>query len=214
MTPLRVLVACEESQVVCKAFRALGHEAYSCDILPCSGGHPEWHIQDDVNNHLEDGWDLAIFHPPCTYLANSGVSHLYNKDKTINTDRWQKMKEAARFFQHLWLCNIPRICVENPIMHKHGKYEAGIAQCYDTPEFKQVVQPWMFGHMEQKATCLWLRNLPKLKPTNNVREEMLKLPANKRQRLHYLPPSEDRQRIRSTTFSGLAQAMASQWSNL
>lgn len=212
---MKVLVACEESQVVCKAFRERGHEAYSCDIIPCSGSHPEWHIQDDVLNHLKDGWDLMIGHPPCTYLANSGVCHLYNKDGSRNEERWQKMKEAAQFFQKLWLCtDIPRICIENPVMHHHGKSEAGIRFCYDTDEFKQVVQPWMFGHPEQKATCLWRWNLPKLIPTNNVKSEMLKLPANQRQRIHYMGPSEDRQKNRSRTFKGLAAAMADQWGAL
>jgi hypothetical protein len=208
---MKVLVACEESQVVCKAFRAKGHEAYSCDILPTVGDHPEWHIQDDALNHLHDGWDMLIAHPPCTYLANSGVCHLYNKDGSVNQDRWDKMKKAAEFFRSLWCCPIEKICIENPIMHKHGKHYAGVAFAHDLPEFKQVIQPWMFGHLEQKATCLWRRNLPQLKPTNNVRGEMMKLPDNKRQRLHYMPPSPTRSRDRAVTFQGIADAMAEQW---
>ena len=206
---MRVLVACEFSGRVRDAFLKRGHDAVSCDLLPTEVPGP--HIQDDVLNHLNDGWDMMIAHPPCTYLANSGVSHLYNKDKTINHERWQKMVDAGKFFQKLWLCNIPKICMENPIMHKYGKAEAGISFYYDTIEFRQVIQPWMFGHMEQKATCLWLKNLPKLAPTNNVRDQMMELPDNKRQRLHYLPPSKDRQTIRSRTFPGIAEAMAAQW---
>jgi len=207
---MRVLVACEFSGIVRDAFAARGHDAWSCDLLPTErlGNH----LQGDVLKHLNDGWDLMIAHPPCTYLANSGVSHLYNKDKTINQERWQKMKDAGQFFRHLWCApDIPKICIENPIMHWYGKDEAGVAYAHDKEEFKQIIQPWMFGHPEQKATCLWLRNLPKLKPTNNVREEMMKLPDNQRQRMHYLPPSPDRQTIRSRTFPGIAAAMAEQW---
>lgn len=206
---MKVLVACEVSGIVRDAFKAKGHDAWSCDLLPTE--RPGQHIQDDVLNHLGERWDLMIAHPPCTYLANSGVCHLYNKDGSINQDRWQKMKEAAAFFQRLWFSPIPKIAIENPIMHHWGKREAGVWACYDTSKFKQVIQPWMFGHPEQKATCLWLKNLPKLEPTNDVRKEMLKLPDNKRQRLHYLPPSKDRQRIRSQTFQGIADAMATQW---
>ena len=206
---MRVLVACEFSGIVRDAFAAKGHDAWSCDLLPSE--RPGQHIQDDVLKHLNDGWDLMIAHPPCTYLANSGVCHLYNKDGSFNQERWQKMKEAAAFFRHLLLCDIPQICMENPVMHHWGKEEAGIRFCYDSPKYKQVIQPWMFGHLEQKATCLWLKGLPHLKPTNNVREQMLKLPDNKRQRLHYLPPSKDRQKIRSYTYPGIAAAMADQW---
>jgi hypothetical protein len=221
---MKVLVACEESQVVCKAFRAKGHEAYSCDILQCSGGHPEWHIQDDVLNVLKQGgtpqvpsrypvgWDLMIAHPPCTYLANSGVSHLYNKDKTINQERWEKMKMAAHFFQKLWLCDIPKVCIENPIMHGYGKAEAGIRFCYDAPEFKQVIQPWMFGEDASKATCLWLRNLPKLISTDI-------LPGGRKARRsnqtasgqNKLGPSPTRAAERARTYPKIAEAMADQW---
>lgn len=209
---MKILIACEESQVVCKAFRAKGHEAYSCDILPCSGGHPEWHIHDKIehvltrtHSHTQNGdlvvhitWDLMIGHPECRYMANSGVCHI----KTDPT-RLAKVELAHNFFMMLWNANIPRICLENPIPHKYAKL----------PKYTQIIQPWMFGHMEQKATCLWLKNLPPLKETNNVREEMMKLPDNQRQRLHYLPPSKDRQRIRSTTFWGFAEGMAAQWSD-
>jgi hypothetical protein len=111
---MRILIACEESQEVCKAFREIGFEAFSCDILPASGGHPEWHIQDDVLKHLGDGWDMMIAHPPCTYLANSGVCWLYNKDGSKNIERWEKLKYGAEFFRTLLFANIPFIAVENP----------------------------------------------------------------------------------------------------
>jgi hypothetical protein len=217
---VKVLVACEESQVVCNAFRAMGHEAYSCDLLPTRGDHPEWHIQGDVlsvivrdavQNVIQENsggsdWDLMIAHPPCTYLCNSGVRWLYNKDGTINKERCSKMKDAANFFRHLWLCNIPRICIENPIMHGLGKYEAGVAQCYDTSEFKQIIQPWQFGHGETKATCLWLKNLPKLIPT--------KIVDGREHRIHKMAPGPNRARNRATTYQGIANAMAEQWGNL
>jgi hypothetical protein len=214
---MKVLVACEESQVVCQAFRDKGHEAYSCDIKPTRGKHPEWHIQgdalsiitrDSVQNVLRENaggsdWDLLIAHPPCTYLCNSGVRWLYNKDGTINKERYSKMKDAAIFFRHLWLCNITRICIENPIMHGLGKYEAGVAQCYDTPEFKQIIQPWQYGHGETKATCLWLKNLPKLRPTNIV--------PGREPRVHHMSPGPNRSRDRAVTYTGIANAMADQW---
>ena len=213
MAGVKVLVACEFSGRVRDAFRVLGHDAVSCDLLPSETPGP--HIQDDVLKHLDDGWDMMIAHPPCTYLANSGVCHLYNKDGSFNQNRWKKMKEAAQFFKKLWLCtSIPRICMENPVMHKWGKSEAGILYCYDTDEFNQVIQPWMFGHPEQKATCLWLQNLPKLTPSNNVKKEMLKLPRSERQRIHWMGPSEDRQKNRSRTYLGIAAAMAAQWGAL
>lgn len=190
---MRVLVACEESQEVCKAFRAKGHEAYSCDILPCSGGHPEWHIEGDAVKVLYgQEWDLVIAHPPCTYLCNSGVCWLYNKDGSHNIDRQNKMIDASEFF-HQFLSYGGKICIENPIPHKY----AGL------PKYSQIIQPWQFGHGETKATCLWLKGLPLLQPTNIV--------EGREQRLHRLPPSPDRAKLRSKTFPGIAAAMANQW---
>ena len=162
---MKVLVACEFSGVVRDAFIERGHDAVSCDLIQSERHGP--HIVGDVSNHLGDGWDLLIAHPPCTYLANSGVSWLV-RGGVVNRTRWELMVSAARFFQKLWLCDIERVCIENPVMHKHAKHAAGIAYCYDTSEYKQIIHPWMFGHPESKATCLWLRNLPKLKETNNV----------------------------------------------
>ena len=194
---MRVLVACEYSGTVRDAFIQAGHEAMSCDLLPTDNPGP--HYQGDVFDVIDDGWDLMIAHPPCTYLANSGVSWLHRQE-----GRWGNMEEGASFFRQLLDADIPMIAVENPIMHKYAVEIIGRRQ-------DQVVQPWMFGHPEQKATCLWLKGLPKLVETNNVREEMMGMSDAERPRLHWLPPSQDRWKIRSTTFQGMADAMAEQW---
>jgi len=194
---MKVLVACEFSGIVRQAFRDKGHDAWSCDILP-SDDNSSFHIQDDVMNHLDKDWDLMIAHPPCTFLSNSGVCWLH-KDPS----RWKKLSDGCKFFNLLKNTKIPRIAVENPIPHKYAKSEIG--------DYSQIIQPYQFGHLERKATCLWLKNLPKLTHTDNVFDEMKKLPKNKQQRLHYLPPSKDRAKIRSTTFKGIADAMADQW---
>lgn len=191
-----VLVACEFSGVVREAFVKQGHYAMSCDLLPTD--IPGNHYQGDVIDTLDDGWDLMIAHPPCTYLANSGVRWLYNKDGSRNEERWQNMLEAAEFFKTLLNAKIPMIAVENPIQHKYAR------ELINFP-YTQIIQPWMFGHGETKATCLWLKNLPPLVPTNVV--------DGREGRIHRLPPSEDRWKIRSTTFQGIAEAMAHQWSN-
>ena len=198
---MRVLVACEYSGTVREAFAALGHDAMSCDLLPTDvAGN---HYQGSVFDVLGDGWDLMIAHPPCTYLTNSGVTWLHR-----DPQRWGRLDEGAAFFKALLNADIPRIAVENPIMHKYAKEGiGGVRQ-------SQVVQPYMFGHMEQKATCLWLKGLPLLAPTNNVKNEMMALPKNQRERLHYLPPSPTRWKERSKTFDGIAQAMAQQWGSV
>lgn len=195
---MKVLIACEFSGVVREAFKRKGHNAWSCDLLPTEikGKHYTMDVRRALNSQ---DWDLIIAHPPCTYLSNSGVMWLH-KDKS----RWQKMRDAAKFFKMFLDLDCKKICVENPIMHKYGKEIIGVNQT-------QVIQPWMFGHTEQKATCLWLKGLPELKPTKNVKEKMMKLPDRERQRLHYLPPSKDRQKLRSITFQGIAEAMAEQW---
>ena len=195
---MRVLVACEYSGKVREAFRKLGHDAWSCDLLPADDGS-EYHIQGDVLEQLDKGWDLMIAHPPCTYLTNAGVSWLYKKE-----GRWDDMREGAEFFKALLNAPIPKIAVENPIMHKYAVEIIGRRQ-------DQVIQPWMFGHMEQKATCLWLKGLPLIVPTNNVKDDMMKLDSKVRQRLHYLPPSKDRWKLRSETYQGIADAFAAQW---
>jgi hypothetical protein len=197
---MRVLVACEYSATVRDAFRARGFDAWSCDLLPTEGD-PRWHIQGDALNIIDrQQWDLLIAHPPCTYMTNSGVCHLHT-DPT----RWTKLDDAATFFRALWAAPVKAVAIENPVMHKYAKERiGGMRQA-------QTIQPYQFGHMEQKATCLWLRGLPKLKPTSDLRDATRALPDNERQRLHYLPPSADRWKLRSTTFQGIADAMADQW---
>lgn len=199
---MKVLIACEYSGTVRDAFIKLGHDAISCDLLPSDKPGP--HYQGNVFDIVNDGFDLMIAHPPCTYLCNSGVTHLYNKDKTKNQKRWLDMRDGALFFRKLLESNIPKICIENPVMHGHAKRIINQNQT-------QIIQPWMFGHTESKATCLWLKGLAPLEETNNVKEDMLKLPKNQQQRLHYLPPGPDRWKLRSTTFQGIADAMAEQW---
>lgn len=198
---MKVLVACEYSGRVRDAFIAKGHDAMSCDLLPTDADGP--HYQGDVFDLDLRQFDLMIAHPPCTYLTNSGVTWLHR-----DPDRWAKLDEGAAFFKALLDANVPRIAIENPIMHKYAKERiGGVKQT-------QVIQPWMFGHMEQKATCLWLKGLPALHETRNVKAEMMALPDNERQRLHYLPPSADRWKLRSTTYQGIADAMAEQWGAL
>ncbi len=192
---MKILIACEESQEVCKAFRELGHDAYSCDTLSCSGGHPEWHIMNDVLNILgknlwnqNKGWDLMIAHPPCTYLAVSGARWFKN--------RIDKQEKALWFVMQLMNAPIKQICIENPI--------SVISTRIQKPD--QIIQPWMFGHGEIKATCLWLKNLPELKSTNIVK--------GREARIHKMPPSKDRSKLRSRTYPGIAKAMAEQWGNV
>ena len=199
--PLNVLVACEYSGKVRDAFAKLGHNAMSCDLLPSDspdGNHYKGDVSKVLNSDIR--WDLLIGHPPCTFLSNSGVSWLHKSE-----GRWGDMRRGARFFKYLWESDIKHIAIENPIMHGYAKKIIGGTQ-------SQVVQPFHFGHKECKATCLWLKNLPDLVPTDNVKDETMALPARDRQRLHYLPPSPERAKLRSETYQGLADAMAVQWS--
>jgi hypothetical protein len=195
-----ILIGCEYSGTVREAFKKLGFNSWSCDLLPTD--IPGQHFQCDVREILHKNWDLAIFHPSCTYLTNSGVCHL----KT-DPSRWAKLDEAGEFFRLLLNAPIPRIAIENPIPHKYAVERIG-------RKYDQIIQPWQFGHTESKATCLWLKNLPKLVETNNVKAEMMLLPDRERQRLHYLPPSPDRWKIRSKTYQGIADAIADQWSKV
>jgi len=213
---MKILVACEESQAITKEFRALGHEAYSCDILPCSGGHPEWHLQGDVFGFVDQGWDLMVAHPPCTYLSVSGARHLYNKDGSKNLERYKNQREALDFVEKLMACDIPRIAIENPV--------SVISSQIRKPD--QIVQPWMFGDSASKTTCLWLKNLPKLVATNVVEKgefkEWIDKKSGKKKRqatwyydaLINAKTPEERRSLRSKTFKGIAQAIASQWGNL
>ena len=189
-----MLIACEESGTVRDAFIKLGHNAISCDILDTSSHGP--HIKGNVIDVLNMEWDLIIAHPPCTYLCNSGVCHL--KDNPV---RMMAVNAAVEFFKDIQGAKCPRICIENPIPHKYGLGKT----------YSQIIHPYQFGHLERKATCLWLKGLPKLVETNNVKEEMLKLPKSKSQRLHYMSPGPERAKLRSKTFPGIAKAMAEQW---
>lgn len=192
----KILIACEESQTVCKAFRNKGFEAFSSDILPCSGGHPEWHIQGDVLEILNDGWDMMIAHPPCTHLSVSGARWFKEGVKPIYLQ-----DEAAIFFMQLINANIKYIAVENPICVMSTKYRK--------PD--QIINPFQFGHPEQKKTSLWLKNLPKLIETNNVYEYMMTLPIKERTRIHWMGSNKSKER--SKTYTGIAEAMAEQWGN-
>lgn len=209
---MNILIACEESQRVCIAFRDKGHNAFSCDILPCSGGHPEWHICGDVlpllngncdfytmddKFHIIDGkWDLIIAHPPCTYLSNAGARFLYPKG-VLNQDRLKLGLAAKEFFMAFYNADCEKICIENPTP----------SRVYCLPQYSQVIQPWMFGHPVQKRTCLWLKGLEPLKPAEIVDErQSSKVPGN-----WFNKGGTERQKNRSKTFPGVAKAMAEQW---
>lgn len=185
---MKVLVACEESQAVTIELRHLGHEAYSCDLMPCSGGHPEWHLQEDVTDILKQKWDMIIAFPPCTDLCSSGARWFKEKQKD------GRQQASIDFFNLFVTAECDRIAIENPIgiMSTH----------YRKPD--QIIQPWQFGHGETKATCLWLKGLPNLRPTNIVKGREAKI--------HKMPPSADRAKMRSKTYQGIALAMAEQWS--
>lgn len=217
----KVLIACEESQTVCKAFRERGHEAYSCDIQEPSGGHPEWHIHGDAIAALQGGeivtmdgkvhdvgkWDLLIAHPPCTYLSNAGARHLW-KGHQLQADRVMLGIKARDFFMRLWWAKIEKICVENPVPSK----------IFVMPERSQIIQPCQFGHPYTKRTCLWLQNLPPLKPTNIVKPTATWCPSGSYSHNHGEQHkgmfTTDRAKNRSKTFPGIAAAMAEQWGSL
>ena len=194
---MRVLVACEFSGVVRDAFIERGHDAVSCDLLPSESPGP--HIVGDVMEVLKRGWDLVIAHPPCRYLSNSGAKHLYAEMRKENgeaPDRWRRMIDAAVFFRGFLEAGLPRLAVENPIIHGHARKIIGASH-------SQIIQPWQFGHGESKATCLWLRGLPPLRPTKVVegREGVV----------WRMAPHPDRAKNRSRTYWGVAEAMANQW---
>lgn len=200
----RVLVACEFSGVVRRAFARRGFEAWSCDLLP-SEDRSNKHIIGDVRDVLGDGWDLLIVaHPPCTRLCNSGVRWLSKppQGRTLE-EMWRELEEACALFSDCWNAPIRRVCVENPVMHKHAK-----ARIRNYQEWTQTIQPWQFGEPDKKRTCLWLRDLPKLKRTETVPE------AQRVDRVHRMPPHADRQKERSRFFPGIAAAMVDQWGPL
>lgn len=216
---MKVLIACEESQTVCKAFRALGHEAYSCDIQEPSGGHPEWHILGDALKALEGGqvttmdgqvhdvgkWDLLIAHPPCTYLTNAGAVRMRVNGEIV-PERYQKAMEAKAFFLQFLNADCQRIAVENPTPMK----------IVDLPPYTQAIQPWQFGHPYTKRTCLWLKNLPPLFSTDIITDGVTPYvnggckDANGNYR-RFQGRKERDPRTRAKTFPGIAKAMAEQW---
>lgn len=196
----RILIACEFSGTVRNAFLERGHDAWSCDLLPSEDGSNR-HIQGDARGILNDGWDyLIVAHPPCTRLCNSGVRWLHEPpaDRTKES-MWAELEEGAALFSAFWNAPIPRIAVENPVMHRHAK-----SRIINYAPPAQSVQPYQFGHGETKRTCLWLKNLPALVPTDIV--------AGREARVHRMPPGPDRWKERSRFFPGIARAMAEQWS--
>lgn len=205
---MKVLIACEESQTVCKAFRELGHEAYSCDIQDCSGGHPEWHLKQDVLPLLHQYWDLIIAHPPCTYLTVTG-NRWFNVERygEAAIKRAADREEAVKFFMEFTKTDCKHVAIENPI--------GVISTRYRKPD--QTIQPYQFGDPHRKSTCLWLFGLPPLKPTKIVEPEIVVYKNGKGTDSPWhvntmkLPPAE-RARARSKTFEGIAKAMAQQWS--
>ena len=220
---MRVLVACEESQEVCKAFRALGHEAYSCDIQEPSGGHPEWHILGDaiplINGdctfetmtgaqHYIPKWDLLIAHPPCTYLSNAGARWLYAGGQ-LNHDRYRRGMDAKKFFMQFLNADCKKIAVENPIP----------SAIYELPRYTQIIQPYEYGHPYSKKTCLWLSGLPKLHPTHIVEQHKPYVSSGTYSKTHnprYKGASRrgGSARSRAKTFPGIARAMAEQWGGI
>ena len=208
---MKVLIACEESQVVCMAFRERGHDAYSCDTQDCSGGHPEWHIKDDVLNHLDNGWDLMIAHPPCTHLAVSGARYFAKKKAD------GRQQSAIDFFMKFTETNIEKVCIENPVCI--------MSKVYRKPS--QIIQPYYFGDEFQKTTCLWLKNLPPLRYGQEVqmalgeiepprteivgKGDFVTYGINKTKMPKWIFENWGNGHARSKTFQGIAEAMAEQW---
>jgi site-specific DNA-cytosine methylase len=207
---MRVLLTCEESQTVCKEFRKLGHEAFSCDILPCSGGHPEWHLQEDVVNILKQKWDLIISFPPCTYLTVTG-NRWFNIDRYGQKaiQRYKDRELAIKFFKMFANADCDYIAIENPIGIMSSEWRK--------PD--QIINPYQFGDPFEKKTCLWLKGLPKLEPINIVEPpKRTEFKSGKSMPTWYADawklPKEERAKLRSKTFIGIAKAMSSQWGNL
>lgn len=219
---MRVLIACEESQRVCIEFRKLGHEAYSCDIEECSGGRPEWHIQDDVlpllngncsfktvdgiEHRIDGKWDMIVAFPPCTYLSNAGARHLWKGHK-LNKERYEKGLRAKEFFMQFYNADCEKIAIENPIP----------SLIYELPKRSQIIQPYQFGHNATKKTCLWLKGLPLLKPQNEIERpiyrEFVQRNGKTRKSCWVMEQTKgkDRAKNRAKTFPGIAKAMAQQW---
>jgi hypothetical protein len=219
---MNVLIACEESQAVCKAFRELGHRAFSCDVQECSGGHPEWHCNGDVlaiingncdfttmdgkKHTIEGKWDLIIAHPPCTYLSNAGAARLFPHKGELNQERYEKGLQAKEFFMKMLDADCDHIAVENPIP----------SRIYGLPKYDQIIQPYEYGHPFSKKTCLWLKGLPKLQPTEIVKPEISWVSGGSK-RPDGTPRDNKGMKFRdsktkSKTFPGIARAIAEQFS--
>lgn len=196
---MRVLVACEESQRVCIAFREKGHEAFSCDIQPCSGEHPEWHLQCDALELLKMKWDMIIAHPPCTYFSNAGATRMFPKKGEPDKNRFEKAMKAREFFMRFINADCAHICVENPMPLSILKL----------PKPDCIIQPWEFGEPYTKRTYLWLKGLPPLMPTIICQEHIPWVGAHSKEGKTY--GIAHSQKMRSKTFSGIAKAMAEQW---
>lgn len=222
MEKMKVLVACEESQRVCTAFREIGHEAYSADIQEPSGGHPEWHIHGDVlplingnctfttmdgvSHTISGKWDLLIAHPPCTYLSNAGACRLFPMKGLMDVSRYKKGLKAKEFFMKFYNADCEKICIENPIP----------SRIYELPKYSQIIQPFEYGHPYSKKTCLWLKNLSKLNPTNILNEYKPYISCGTSRNKGNKDKSGfsragGSSKIRSKTFPGIARAMAEQW---
>lgn len=211
---MRWLVACEHTQTITRALRAKGHEAFSCDLLD-TDGDPAWHIKGDaLDAAYNERWDAMIAHPECTYATNAGVRWLFKGGKAPYKDaplteenrdegRYQAMLKAREFFLKISAAPVPRKAIENPVPHAH----------INLPPFTQSIQPWQFGVPETKRTCLWLHNLPPLKPTRNVYDEMMAKPYSERAKVHYASPGPERWKLRSMVSPGIVAAMVDQWGN-
>lgn len=206
---MRILVACEESQAVTIELRKLGHEAFSCDVVECSGGHPEWHIQDDVLEVLNDGWDMMIAHPPCTRLANSGRRwlHIPPKGRTM-VSMWAEFFAGVEFYKAIRDAPIPKIAIENPVMHDHARELI-------SKSARSIVQPWWFGDKIFKATGFELIGLDPLTATNKLSPPVPGTDEHKKwSMIHRMSPGPERAKMRSKTFPGMAKAMAEQWAGI
>ena len=202
---MKILVGCEESQAVTIELRNLGHEAYSCDIQECSGGHPEWHLQQDVTELLKQKWDMIIAFPPCTFLSKAGACRLYPKAGELNQERYEKGLQAKEFFMQFYNADCDRIAIENPVSLK----------IFNLPKHTQEIEPYYFGHPFSKKTRLWLKGLPVLMPTNIVTKKGTYLPSST-SRFAYSGRNDSCTRnpvIASKTFEGIAKAMALQWTS-
>lgn len=201
---MRILVACEESQAVCIAFRERGHEAYSCDVIDCSGGHPEWHIKADALELLKMRWDMIIAFPPCTYMTNAGAVRMRVKGEIV-PERYAKMLEAKEFFMKFYNSDCPRVAIENPVPMK----------LVGLPPYTQIIQPYQFGHPYSKKTCLWLKGLPPLMATEILAEHQPYVNGGCKDVYGYYRRFQGRKerdpKTRSKTFPQIARAMAEQW---